>query len=127
MPIRVSWAHLCDFAAPGQGSKPNLMGVFDRIGAQRFPAQHLFMVLAVELTGEPHETGHIATSISDTGGRVILDTGDQPVSISDAGKANHYQNFLGMVFPSAGIYSINIRLDGQPATRLPLTLFQLDG
>lgn len=47
--MRVSFAHICDYASVSREGKLSVNGIFSFIGAQTFPVQHPLLYLVFEL------------------------------------------------------------------------------
>jgi hypothetical protein len=49
----VAWAFLCDYAIVDAGGKVSIIGIFDRLFTQNFPAVHPILYLVAAWTGPP--------------------------------------------------------------------------
>ncbi|MEE9184428.1 MAG: hypothetical protein V3U39_08095, partial [Acidimicrobiia bacterium] len=68
----VEYMHLCDYAFPGQGGKPCVIGIFDRIRTLGFPVTHGHMHLAVQLRGQQNEIVPITIELCRPNGEVLV-------------------------------------------------------
>ena len=124
-------ATLCDFAVDYNG-KMVISGTFDALAAKAVPIMHPQCALAMRLCLLPEDSGdHTMTiNIIDQDGKPIDPQkmpikADMPVKIPDEVPfltRNLVLNFQGLRFPAAGIYSVDITLDGELVMRLPLRI-----
>ena len=127
-------ATLCDFAADYNG-KMVISGTFDALAAKAIPVVHPHCALAMRICLLPEDTGNhtMTINIIDEDGNSI-DTNkmpiqaEMPVQVPDEVPfltRNLVLNFQGLRFPSAGVYSVDIALDGELVMRLPLRIVQV--
>ena len=128
-------ASLCDFAADYQG-KLVVSGVFDTLAARALPIVHPQCALALRFCFTPDDTGRhkLSINIIDEDG-VSLDPNNMPIEpefeVQLPNKVpfltrNLILNLQGLRFPKAGIYSIDIGLDGEVMSRLPIRIVQVN-
>lgn len=126
--MRVLIAALCDHANVAQpGDKLNLMGVFDTIGAAKFPAVHPVTALALRLQFdyEDRSSAHtLEVVIVNQDGREFakIEGEVQTPEIPPGGRVTSNQVFVlqQLLFQTADRFSIVIRWDGEEKQRLPL-------
>ncbi|MDE0859386.1 MAG: hypothetical protein OSA93_04450 [Akkermansiaceae bacterium] len=127
-------ATLCDFAAEYQG-KMVISGTFDALAAKATPIVHPQCSLAMRFCFTPDDTGdhELNITIIDEDGKPINDKmpikGAMPVQMPDnmAFLTRHLiVGFQGLSFPKAGVYSVDILVDGELIQRLPLRIVQVD-
>jgi len=126
--MEVDLALLADAATIDAAGKLNILGVFDRISTSSFPAQHPHMVLILRFTAGVGEIGthKVEISLSDPRGqRVVHLDGDMQLAAGRAGvseglKVPHVLHLDGMVFPVAGRYAFDVRIDGEHHVTVPL-------
>ena len=127
-------ATLCDFAAEYQG-KMVVSGTFDALAAKATPIVHPQCSLAMRFCFTPDDTGdhELNITIIDEDGKPINDKmpikGAMPVQMPDnmAFLTRHLiVGFQGLSFPEAGVYSVDILVDGELIQRLPLRIVQVD-
>lgn len=127
--MNIQVAVLCDAATDDNG-KLNLLGAFDTIYAQQMPVTHP-CVLALRLTiGHEDEGEHqLRLSFVDADGRSIM---PEPIELSIRVALpldSHFgtRNIIiqqGLLLENPGLYSIDLRVDGEPQTSIPLLVKQ---
>mgnify|MGYP000429525131 CR=1 FL=1 len=127
-------ATLCDFAVDYNG-KMVISGTFDALAAKAVPVVHPQCALAMRICLLPEDTGDhkMTINIIDEDGNSIDAKSmpiraDMPVQVPDEVPfltRNLVLNFQGLKFPNAGIYSVDITVDGELVMRLPLRIVQV--
>ena len=120
-------AVLCD-AATDYNLKLNILGTFDTIYAAQLPAIHPQCSIALRVTFFSGEEGKhdLRLNFVDADGRSIMpDFPPIPVEVvlpddMHFGTRNFIVNIQQMKFENPGLYSIDIRLDGQSQASIPL-------
>ncbi len=127
-------ATLCDFAAEYQG-KLVVTGTFDALAAKATPIVHPQCSLAMRFCFTPEDAGdhELSIAVIDEDGQAINEKmpikGAMPVEMPDnvAFMSRHLIiGFQGLTFPKAGVYSVDILVDGELIQRLPLRIVQVD-
>lgn len=127
--MTIQIAVLCDAAADYSG-KLNLLGTFDTIFSQQFPAAHPFCAIALRLSFEKAEEGRhqLGINVVDDDGKPIIPNQLQiPVEVVVPGDStfisrNFVLNIQGLQFNQPGLYSIDVALDGRHQTSIPLAV-----
>ena len=122
----VEYMHICDYAFPAEGGKPCIIGIFDRITAQSFPAGHPFMSVAIQLRGTAHEMVPIKIELGRPNGDVIVGMEGQ-VAVSDTGAAFINFNIVNTQFPEAGRYVVKVSSAGKTLASHSLHLVKGQG
>ncbi len=124
--MNIQVAVLCDAATEDNG-KLNLLGAFDTIYTQQLPAVHPQCSIALRATfGHEDEGDHkLRLNFVDADGRAIMPSVDIPVQVvlpgdSLFGTRNFIVNIQQLKFENPGLYSIDVRLDDQSQTNVPL-------
>lgn len=126
-------AVLCDAAADYSG-KLNLLGTFDTIYSQQFPAAHPYCAVALRMSFEKSEEGRHQMGINmvDDDGQSIFPQAlpTIPVDVVVPGDStfisrNFVLNFQGITFKQPGLYSVDISLDGRHQASIPLAVKQM--
>lgn len=127
-------ATLCDFAAEYQG-KMVVSGTFDALGAKQEPIVHPSCALAMRFCFTPEDNGshELGITIINEDGEALDDKmpikGEMPVNVPSelAFVSKHLIiNFQGLRFPKAGVYSVDITVDGELVQRLPLRIVKIE-
>jgi len=124
--MNIQVAVLCDAATDDNG-KLNLLGSFDTIYTQQLPAVHPQCSIALRVTfGHQDEGQHkLRLNFVDADGHSIMPGIDIPVQVvlpgdSHFGTRNFVVNIQQLKFENPGLYSIDLSLDEQPQTSIPL-------
>ncbi len=119
-------AALCDAATDTVG-KLSLLGAFDTINAERMPAIHPQCSIALRIIFQRIEEGahKLKLNFVDEDGRPIMQSIDIGVEITLPEDAtfisrNFIINIQQLKFAKAGLYSINIAIDGRHEGSIPL-------
>lgn len=109
---KLGYLILCD--AHGKvGGKDCILGVFNRIFVQRFPATHDTCFLAFELWTAPGEH-ELKVKISDTDGNdVVPELGPLKMQVSPVGQGSGAIQLRGLPLAKQGIYSFIMIVDGE--------------
>lgn len=128
--MEVDLALLADAATIDGSGKLNILGVFDRLTTANFPAQHPRMVLILRFSAGVQEIGRheVAISLRTPGGdEVVRVDGEMHLgpgrgSVGGRVQLPHILHFDGLVFPDAGQYAFDVRVDGEHHESVPLTV-----
>ncbi len=121
---------LADAATIDAGGKLNILGVFDRISVPKFPAKHPHAALVLRFSASMHEGGSHTVEIvlKDPDGKELMNVNGD-LHVGPGGPLAGGQilvpqvlNMGGLVFPKAGQYSFDVRIDGEHQVSLPLTV-----
>jgi hypothetical protein len=125
--MNIQVAVLCDAATQDSSSKLNVLGAFDTIFAPQLPAVHLQCTVALRVTFNSGDEGQhkLALNFINADGRSIMPPIEIPVAVAMPEDAhfislNFVVNIQQVQFPEAGLYSVDIRLDGQSQAGIPL-------
>jgi hypothetical protein len=109
---RLGYLILCDGHAK-VGGKDCILGIFNRIFVQRFPAAHEQCFLAFELWTSPgdHE---LKVKIVDTDGKdIVPELGPLKMQVSAVGQGSGAIQLRGLPLAKQGIYNFVMLLDGE--------------
>ena len=126
-----SLAVVCDYALIDQHGKISVLGIFERIWVEHFPAVHPRLHLVLRLKGRRTEIGEhaIVIRLVDDGGREVL-RGDGAVQIGEP-PAGVLEVEAGAVLAfdvpleRPGIYTFEIAVDGSLEATVPITVSQI--
>lgn len=120
---------LCDAATVSYG-KMNLLGAFDTLYAEAFPARHEDCSVAVRVRfDESDDSSHtLETRIIDIDGQALIPSATHGIETRlREGRTHvhmHIWNIRGLRFPKDGEYWIDLVLDGELHSRIPLYMVQ---
>ncbi len=129
--MNVQLALVCDHAIIDQHGKLSVLGIFDRIWVERFPAIHPRLHLVLRLKGRRTEVGNhgVLIQLVDDGGREILrgegsvQIGEPPAGVVDIEAAAVLAFDVPLEKP--GVYSFEISVDGSRVASVPITVAQM--
>jgi len=124
----IDLALLADAATVDASGKLNILGVFDRLGADTFPARHPRLVLVLRFTAGLQESGlhQVDISLRDPDGEEVVHMdGEMQLAparggATDAIRVPHVLNIDGLVFPREGRYAFDVSVDGEHHVSIPL-------
>jgi hypothetical protein len=126
--VIVALAVVCDHALIDQAGKLSVIGIFERIWVERFPAVHPRLHLVLRLKGRRTEVGDhpITIVLKDPDGREVLrgdgqvQIGEPPAGITEV-EAGAVLAF-DVPLERAGIYNFDVTVDGEIQATLPVTV-----
>jgi hypothetical protein len=127
--MEIDLALLADAATIDASGKLNILGIFDRIGVAQFPAQHGRVTLVLRFTAGTSEIGghDVHIRLSDPGGAEVLSLNGEiqlagGATTQDGIRVPHILNLDGLVFTEPGMYSFDVKVDGEHHVSLPLSV-----
>ena len=122
---------LCDAATDSAG-KLNILGAFDKIGAQKLPVVYPRCSVALRIRFERIEQGmhRIRINVVDADGQPIMAAFDNEINVSFPGEiqslcANIVLQINGLKFEKLGQYAIDMAIDGRHEKSLPVYVLQM--
>lgn len=129
--MNIQMAVLCD-AATDYSGKLNILGTFDTIFSGQFPAVHPQCSIALRVIFNKMEEGKHQLKINfvDEDGKSIMPPIDAPLDVIVPGDStfisrNLVINIQGLKFEQAGLFSIDLALDGRHEASIPLAVKQM--
>jgi hypothetical protein len=127
--MNIQVAVLCDAATEDNG-KLNLLGAFDTIYAPQLPAVHPQCAVALRITFFAADEGQRQLTINfiNADGHLIMPNFPTlPVAVRLPDDMhlltrNFIVNFQNLKFAEAGLYSVDVRLDGKSQASIPLSV-----
>lgn len=129
--MEVDLALLADAATIDSSGKLNILGIFDRLTTASFPTRHPRLCLVLRFAADVREVGKHQVDISLKGpqgkqlvginGEMNLSPG--PTLAGGAVLVPHVLNMDGLIFPVAGRYAFDVRVDGEHHVTIPLSVF----
>jgi len=126
--VNVQLALVCDHAIIDQHGKLSVLGIFDRIWVERFPAIHPRLHLVLRLKGRRTEIGDhtVLIQLVDAQGQEILRgegnvaIGEPPAGVVDIEAAAVLAFDVPLERP--GVYTFEIAVDGAHAASVPIAV-----
>ena len=131
--MKITYAHLCDYAMVTQDGKVSAIGIFHNIGCLVFPAMHPVAALAFEIDLIPAEVGRelrIAIQLTNQDGRMLgkMEGRMVPKGTVPGGEVLHIPQAIllaGLLrFERAGTYSFDIFVNDHLEYQLPFGVTQ---
>lgn len=131
--MKLDFAVVCDYAIVDQYGKLSVLGIFQHIWVQQFPAVHPRLHLVLRLKGKRTEVGEhrVRIRLTDAEDNEILN-GDGTVMLAEP-PAGVTEVEAGAVlvfdvpFQHAGRYAFEIAVDGEVQASVTLTVAQSPG
>jgi len=129
--LHLDFAVVADYAIVDQAGKLSVLGIFQHIWVQQFPAMHPRLHLVLRLKGKRTEIGehHVQIRLLDEqdteilGGTGNVSFAEPPAGVTDI-EAGAILVF-DVPFPHAGAYRFEITIDAERKAAVPLTVSQL--
>lgn len=129
--MHLDFAVVADYALVDQSGKVSVLGIFQHIWVQQFPAMHPRLHLVLRLKGKRTEIGEHAVHIrlvDDHGVEILGGSGSVTFAEPPAGVTEIEAAAIlvfDVPFPHHGVYKFAITLDGEGAAEVPITVSQM--
>src|SRR5256886_13348212 len=129
--MHLAFAVAADYALVDQAGKLSVLGIFQHIWVQQFPAMHPRLHLVLRLKGRRTEIGEHAVRIrllDERDAEVVGGSGGVTLAEPPAGVTEIEAGAIlvfDVPFPHAGPYRFEITIDGEPKATVPVTVSQL--
>ncbi len=129
--MNVALAVVCDHALIDQSGKLSVIGIFERIWVERFPAVHPRLHLVLRLKGRRTEIGEhpVQIVLHDPDGREVLrgdgtvQIGEPPAGVTEV-EAGAVLSF-DVPLERPGTFHFDISVDGERQASLPVAVSQM--
>src|SRR5216110_352977 len=129
--VHLDFAVVADYALVDQSGKMSVLGIFQHIWVQQFPAMHPRLHLVLRLKGRRTEIGEHAVQIrlvddAETellGGSGTVNFAEPPAGVTEIEAAAVL--VFDVPFPHAGQYRFEITVDGERKANVPITVSQM--
>ena len=129
--MHLDFAVVADYALVDQAGKISVLGIFQHIWVQQFPAMHPRLHLVLRLKGRRTEIGEHAVRIrlvdehgvEILGGSGSVTFAEPPAGVTEIEAAAIL--VFDVPFPHPGVYKFAITLDGKGAAEVPITVSQM--
>ncbi|MGH7537398.1 MAG: DUF6941 family protein [Gemmatimonadales bacterium] len=129
--MHLDFAVVADYALVDQAGKISVLGIFQHIWVQQFPAMHPRLHLVLRLKGKRTEIGEHGVQIrlaDEQGTEVLGGSGSVTFAEPPAGVMEIEAAAIlafDVPFPHAGVYRFDITIDGERAAAVPITVSQM--
>ena len=128
--MEVDLALLADAATIDASGKLNVLGVFDRLGGMGLPLRHPRMAMVLRFTAGVQEAGRhvVEIALKDPDGEEMVRVDGEmhlapgPHALGGGVRVPHILNMDGLVFPKAGSYAFDVRVDDEHHVTIPLVV-----
>ncbi|MFV2007259.1 MAG: hypothetical protein ACC667_07420 [Longimicrobiales bacterium] len=128
--MEIDLALLADAATVDAAGKLNILGIFDRVHAHQLPATHGRVSLILRFTASVRDAGshRLQITLSGPDAAEILNIDGEmqlgPGAHAPSGQVRvpHVINLDGLVFEMPGVYTFDVRVDGEHHVAIPLTV-----
>jgi hypothetical protein len=128
--MEVDLALLADAATIDGSGKLNILGIFDRLTTNSFPTRHPRLSLVLRFSAGLQEVGkhEVAIALKGPDGKQLvridgeMNLAPGPSGAGGAVLVPHVLNMDGLIFPAAGRYAFDVRVDGEHHVSIPLTV-----
>ncbi len=128
--MEIDLALLADAATVDAAGKLNILGIFDRVHAHQLPAKHGRLSLILRFSASVQDAGGHRLQITLTGpdaSEILNIDGEMQLGPGVHGPAGqirvpHVINLDGLVFERSGVYTFDVRIDGEHHVAIPLTV-----
>jgi hypothetical protein len=129
--MHLGLAVVCDHALIDQAGKLSVIGIFERIWVERFPAVHPRLHLVLRLKGRRTEIGDhpVLIVLNDPEGNQVLrgdglvQIGEPPAGVTEV-EAGAVLAF-DVPLERAGTYTFDISVDGEHQASVPVSVSQM--
>lgn len=129
--MHLDFAVVADYALVDQAGKISVLGIFQHIWVQQFPAMHPRLHLVLRLKGKRTEIGEHAVHIrlvDEAGSEILGGSGNVTFAEPPAGVTDIEAGAIlafDVPFPHAGLYRFDITIDGERKAEVPITVSQM--
>jgi uncharacterized protein DUF6941 len=129
--MHLDFAVVSDYALVDQAGKISVLGIFQHIWVQQFPAMHPRLHLVLRLKGKRTEIGEHRVQIrlaDESGSEVLGGTGSVTFAEPPAGVTEIEAAAIlvfDVPFSHPGMYRFEISIDGERAAEVPLSVSQM--
>src|SRR6266481_1815234 len=129
--MHLDFAVVADYALVDQAGKISVLGIFQHIWVQQFPAMHPQLHLVLRLKGKRTESGSHGVNIRLVdehdaellGGSGNVNFAEPPAGVTEIEAAAIL--VFDVPFPHAGQYRFEITVDGERKANVPITVSQM--
>jgi MOSC domain-containing protein YiiM len=127
--ITVRHAMLADYAMVSQEGKLSIIGIFEKLYAQKSPVTHPMMSLVMNFEADRADAGkqhRLEFQLIDADGTVQLNFGGDmkvaPPPPGENARFNHIVNMNNVVFKEFGSYEFKVLVNGEVRAGVPIKI-----
>lgn len=128
--MEIDLALLADAATVDAAGKLNVLGIFDRVTANQLPAQHGRISLVLRFSATVQDAGEhrLRITLSAPDGHELLSLDGEMQLGTGMGapgarvRVPHVINLDGLILETSGMYTFDVRVDGEHHLAIPLTV-----
>jgi len=109
--IKLNFLHVCENAFVSQDGKLSIIGIFNQIKADNFPAAHPKLSIVSSVSGGVGKYAEIIEIVSPRA-EVIAQVENDIEIQREGGSANLIASFVNLIFLMSGKYTIRIKING---------------
>jgi len=118
---KLVWAFAADQFIVDRGGKFSIIGIWENVFAQTFPALHPQLFIVAGWQGPPMASMTNEVRIWVPAGTLLVTSGAVPLQLGPTGKGISVQQFAPLQLVQPGAYRVEIMLNGAVAHNLELT------
>ena len=125
--LKINYSHLCEKAFLSQNGNLNLIGIFEKVAAQKFPVVFPHLSIVTSLVGEPGKH-QVTIKIINTGSQeemikpINLNLNIEENKKNPSAKAQNLRiigDINNLTLKEEGLYEVQILLNGEKAYSIP--------
>lgn len=117
--IKLDYAHICDYTFTDPEGKLYLLGIFNHIYSEKYPAVHPSLVVFSAWSGELDESSDIVLIIKDSDGEKLIEVKAVEIVMHQT-EHRLASRVTNLRIPREGDYSVLLFADGKLVRELPL-------
>jgi hypothetical protein len=118
---KLLWAFAADQFIVDRGGKFSIIGIWENVFAQAFPALHPQLFIVAGWQGTPMASLTNEVRIWVPGGALLTTSGAATLQLGPTGKGISVQQFAPLQLIQPGIYRVEIMLNGALVHKMELT------
>jgi len=118
---KLLWAFAADQFIVDRGGKFSIIGIWENVFAQAFPALHPQLFIVAGWQGAPMASLTSEVRIWVPSGALLSTSGATPLQLGPTGKGVSAQQFAPLQLMQPGVYRVDISLNGAVVHKLELT------
>jgi len=110
--FKLNYLHICDTAFLSKNDKVNIVGIFNKINTDGFPAVSPKFSIITNITGPMGNYREKVNIVSPSGEKIMKV--DKEVKIEKGRTLNLFVDCFNILFPEDGEYKIEVFIDDEP-------------